>query len=441
MADLLTSALYSCGTGALVARAATRLNAWVDAGLKTHVGRFFFPQSRRLMQPLQHKSSGTRRNGRAPSVTVLREPESVRIRLGGQQEAGMVGRPETAGRLTRLRLGVGTLTLMLLLIVGLVAPTASAQNLAVAVVGVESVGMTVSDLDRAVDFYTRVLGFEKLSEVELTGEAYEHLQGVFGLRMRVARLRLGEEIVELTQYLAPRGRPIPVDSRSNDRWFQHIAIIVRDMDEAYGWLREHKIQHASTGPQTIPEWNVGAAGIRAFYFNDPDGHVLEIFSFPPGKGLPKWQAKDHLFLGIDHTAIVVGDTEASLQFYRDLLGFKVAGAGENYGTEQEHLNNVAGARLRITSLRAGSGPALELLEYLSPRDGRSFPADLRANDLTHWQTRLLSPSVDVLTGTVRSAGVPFISPGLVTLPADSPGFSHGALVRDPDGHAMQLVGR
>ena len=209
--------------------------------------------------------------------------------------------------------------------------------------------------------------------------------------MRVARLRLGDEVLELTQYLAPRGRPIPVDSRSNDRWFQHVAIIVRDMDEAYGWLRENRIQHASTGPQTIPDWNAGAAGIRAFYFNDPDGHVLEVLSFPSDKGLAKWQAKDRLFLGIDHTAIVVGDTEASLQFYRDLLGFQVAGAGENYGTEQEHLNNVAGAHLRITSLRAASGPAIELLEYLNPRDGRPYPSDLRSNDLAHWQTRLLAP--------------------------------------------------
>jgi catechol 2,3-dioxygenase-like lactoylglutathione lyase family enzyme len=301
--------------------------------------------------------------------------------------------------------------------------------------------MTVSDLDRAVDFYTRVLAFEQISEVEVAGEAYEQLQGVFGVRMRVARLRLGDEILELTQYLAPRGRPIAVDSKSNDRWFQHVAIIVRDMDEAYGWLREHKIQHASTGPQTIPAWNMGAAGIRAFYFNDPDGHVLEVLSFPPDRGLPKWQAKDRLFLGIDHTAIVVGDTEASLLFYRDLLGFQVAGAGENYGTEQEHLNNVAGAHLRITSLRAASGPAIELLEYLSPRDGRPYPADQQANDLTHWQTRLLAPSAEGATGAVRSAGAPFISPGVVTMPADSLGFNQGALVRDPDGHAMQIVGR
>jgi catechol 2,3-dioxygenase-like lactoylglutathione lyase family enzyme len=353
----------------------------------------------------------------------------------------MVGVSRSGSALARLRLGAGTFTLTLLLIVGLLAPVATAQGVSVAVVGVESVGMTVSDLDRAVDFYTGVLGFAKLSEVEVAGEAYEQLQGVFGLRMRVARLQLGEEVVELTQYLAPRGRPIAVDSRSNDRWFQHIAIIVRDMDEAYGWLREHKVQHASTGPQTIPEWNAGAAGIRAFYFTDPDGHVLEVLSFPPDKGLPKWQAKDRLFLGIDHTAIVVGDTEASLQFYRDLLGFEVAGTGENHGTEQEHLNNVAGAHLRITSLRAASGPAIELLEYLNPRDGRPYPADVRANDLTHWQTRLLAPSVDDAAGVMRSVGVPFVSPGVIALPDDSLGFNRGSLVRDPDGHAMQLVGR
>jgi catechol 2,3-dioxygenase-like lactoylglutathione lyase family enzyme len=340
-----------------------------------------------------------------------------------------------------LRVGVGTLTLTLLLIVGLLSPTVAAQTAAVAVVGVESVGMTVSDLDRSVDFYSDVLGFQKLSEVEVAGDAYERLEGVFGLRMRIARLQLGDEILELTQYLAPRGRPIPVDSRSNDLWFQHVAIIVRDMDEAYGWLRGHKVQHASTGPQTIPDWNVGAAGIRAFYFDDPDGHVLEVLSFPPDKGLPKWQAKDRLFLGIDHTAIVVGDTEASLQFYRDLLGFQVAGASENYGSEQEHLNNVAGAHLRITSLRAASGPAIELLEYLSPRDGRPYPADLKANDLAHWQTRLLAASVEDAAGGARAAGVPFVSPGVVALPGDDLGFNRGALVRDPDGHAMQMVGR
>lgn len=65
------------------------------------------------------------------------------------------------------------------------------------------------------------------------------------------------------------------------------------------------------------------------------------------------------------SAIVVKDTETSLRFYRDRLGLRIVGASENFGTEQEHLNNVFGARLRITTLRAAKGPAIELLEYLT----------------------------------------------------------------------------
>ena len=47
----------------------------------------------------------------------------------------------------------------------------------------DSVGITVSDMDRAVDFYTKVLTFEKVAEREVAGEQYEHLYGVFGMRL------------------------------------------------------------------------------------------------------------------------------------------------------------------------------------------------------------------------------------------------------------------
>ena len=102
---------------------------------------------------------------------------------------------------------------------------------------VEAVGMTVSDMDRSIEFFSKVLSFEKIGDVEVAGSEYERLQGVFGARMRVARMKLGGEVIELTEYLAPQGRPIPVDSRANDRWFQHIAIVVSDMDKAYQQLR------------------------------------------------------------------------------------------------------------------------------------------------------------------------------------------------------------
>ena len=264
----------------------------------------------------------------------------------------------------------------LLLLLGLVlawwVATAVAQTVSeqAPIRAVDAIGMTVADMDRSLAFYTQVLAFTPVSDVEVTGSAYEHLQGVFGLRMRVVRLRLGDEALVLTEYLAPRGRPIPVDSRSHDRWFQHIAIIVSDMERAYGWLRQHKVEHA---------------------------------------------------------------------FYRDVLGLTVVGKSKNYGLEQEHLNNVFGARLRITTLRATAGPAIELLEYLAPRDGRPFPADARANDLVHWQTTLIGRDLEATAQQIRAGPFPLVSPRIVTMAASQLGFTKGILVRDPDGHVMQLI--
>ena len=326
--------------------------------------------------------------------------------------------------------------LLLVLVLGGACDAALAQI----VKSVDAVGMTVSDLDRSVEFFSRVFNFEKISEIEVHGGAYEKLQGVFGLRMRVARMRLGHESIELTQYLAPEGRPIPVDWRSNDLWFQHIAIVVSDMDQAYQHLRAHKVRHASTGPQTIPATNKAAAGIRAFYFKDHDGHVLEIIYFPPGKGDPRWQRKpDKLFLGVDHTAIVVSNTQNSLSFYGDRLGLKLAGESMNYGTEQEHLNNVAGARLRISGLKSTSGPGVEFLEYLSPKHGKPAPRDSRANDLWHWQTTLTTANAAAAERALRASRGRVVSSGVASFTEANLGFKKGFLARDPDGHGLLLI--
>lgn len=301
---------------------------------------------------------------------------------------------------------------------------------------VDSIGITVSDLARSKAFFTSVLSFTVEREFESAGRDVELLTGVFGARTRTARLRLGREAIELTEFLAPRGRPYPADTRGNDQWFQHIAIITSDMDAAYRRLRDHGVAHASTSPQRLPEWNPNAGGISAFYFRDPDGHFLEILQFPPGKGESGWQSRDALFLGIDHTAIVSRDTARSLQFYRDGLGMTIAGGAENYGIEQEHLNNVFGVRLRITTLKATEGPGVELLEYLAPRDGRSSPIDVKANDLAHWHTTIVAASPEALLQSTFGGWL--VSPVVVDAPSAFQ-FARGLLVRDPDAHGVRVV--
>ncbi len=327
-----------------------------------------------------------------------------------------------------------------ILLARLAAAPGADSGAALGIRAVDSIGMTVGDMDRAVDFYTRVLTFEQVSDVEVAGREYELLEGVFGARARVVRLRLGDETIELTEYLAPKGRPIPDDMRANDRAFQHAAIIVSDMPAAYERLKRYKVESASTSPQQLPAWNAGAGGISAFYFRDPDRHFLEVLHFPEDKGQARWHRSDRLFLGIDHTAIVVGDTDHSLRFYRDALQMRVAGEGENYDTEQEHLNNVFGARLRITAVRAAAGPGIELLEYLTPRDGRPA-ADLRANDIAHWQTTLLADAPARVNDQLRQRIFSLVSPNVVPLSSTDLGLAAAILLRDADGHAVRIASR
>ena len=329
-------------------------------------------------------------------------------------------------RLARLGLACRWIALAVLL-----AARAAGAEPAVSAVG--AIGITVSDADRAAAFLRDVLEFEAVSDVEASGAAVERLTGVPDAALRVVTLRLGRERLELLEFRAPPGRPFPADSRSNDRWFQHVAIVVSDMAQAYAKLRAHDVAHASPAPQRLPDWNPNAGGIEAFYFRDPDGHFLELISFPPGRGDPRWQdGNGNLFLGIDHTALVVADTEASLRFYRDVLGLRVAGASENWGEEQERLNSLPGARLRITTLRAAAGPGVELLEYLAPRSGRPRPADARVNDLLHFETALVTREVAALGERLAAARV--------ELPDDALGFREGFLVADPDGHVLRVQG-
>lgn len=307
--------------------------------------------------------------------------------------------------------------------------------------GVDAVGFTVSDMDRSVRFYTEVLHFRKISDVERVGEHWEKLFDVFGLRIRVVRMQLGAEIIELVDYLTTGGRSIPEDARSNDLIFQHLAIVVSDIDSAYQLLRKYKVTHVSTGPQTLPGTIAGAEGIKAFYFQDPDKHNLELIYYPKGKGQEKWQnSGGKIFLGIDHTAIAVSSTESSHLFYEGILGIQRKGESWNKGTEQEHLNNVKGASLHITGYRAGNGVGIEFLEYLYPGPGKKYPQDTRSDDYWNWHTILRVDDAAMLFNRLKDCKTcRLVSKELMVRRNNEKIIERSFLVRDPDGHALLIL--
>ena len=303
---------------------------------------------------------------------------------------------------------------------------------------VKKVSITVSNLDRAVKFYENTLSFKKVETYQWKGTELQRLIGERNTKLlaKVAKLQLGNEQIELIEFMDEKvQRQIPADSRSNDLWFQHIAIVVRDMDAAYKILRENKVQFVSTAPQTLPDYIPAAAGIKAFYFRDPDGHNLEVIYFPKGKGKDKWQQQtEAVFLGIDHTAIGIDDTDLSQDFYENLIGLKKAGNSENYGTEQEHLNQVFGAHLLITGLVAKAGLGVEFLDYVAPPGGRPYPEQSHVTDLWHWHTTIQVDNIQSVFKKIQEANYTLISQGIVNFENQQ-----CFMVRDPDGHAVLIT--
>ena len=79
--------------------------------------------------------------------------------------------------------------LLLAWTLGAGAKTAGVEPTPSSSIGViDSVAITVGDADRAVEFYSRVLMFEKVADREVAGEDYEHLCGVVGARVRAGRM-------------------------------------------------------------------------------------------------------------------------------------------------------------------------------------------------------------------------------------------------------------
>ncbi len=305
---------------------------------------------------------------------------------------------------------------------------------------IRAIGLTVLDADKSKDFYTQALLFELVSDITVTSKNYSDLEGVAETKIRIITLQLGDELIELMQYLNIDGKPIPSDSQSNDLWFQHFAIAVSDMDSAYAHLRKFPIQPISAEPQTIPPQNKPSAGVRAFKFKDLDGHNLELIWFPDDKGQDKWHLNERLFLGIDHSAISVANTERSLQFYRDFLGMQIDGGSLNQGETQAHLDGLPQAQVKVTPLRpAQGGLGIELLDYIIPTNGRPMPSDWKSCDIAHVQVELVVNNIQQAVEILRLSGVQFVSAGIVQFALSVIPCRQACLVKDPDGHAMLLI--
>jgi catechol 2,3-dioxygenase-like lactoylglutathione lyase family enzyme len=215
----------------------------------------------------------------------------------------------------------------------------------------------------------------------LSGAAFEKSMDVEGGAESIT-LGLGSQRIDLLQFDSP-GQPYPMEASSSDLIFQHFAIVVTDIRQAYQRLLgvEGWSPISNGGPQRLPE---SFGGVTAFKFRDPDGHPLEFIAFPDMTS-HDWKMDRGLFSGIDHSAIVVRDTARSIAFY-EALGLSVVSCSLNSGIEQAKLDGICEPRVEVTALAPRhSTPHVELLCYGS--GARRPHGVLRSNDVA--ATRLV----------------------------------------------------
>lgn len=140
---------------------------------------------------------------------------------------------------------------------------------------IDHVGITVSDLDRALGFYRDLLGLRVIADSTVSEPEVAELLGLDSARLRIVDLDSGDgRLVELIQYLEPKRRRIAYDS--SDPATAHVAFTVDDLAAVRERLRAAGATIVSRRPITINEPGGAFDGAICLYVRDPDGMILEL---------------------------------------------------------------------------------------------------------------------------------------------------------------------
>ncbi len=135
---------------------------------------------------------------------------------------------------------------------------------------------------------------------------------------------------------------------------------------------------------------------------------------------------------IRHTGIVVADLEASLHFYRDLLGFQIAKQMEEAGDYIDNISSLRNVKVTTVKMTSPSGQMIELLKY------HSHPAEQKMREICEIGISHIAFTVDDLDieyERLKDKGIKFNSP-----PQLSPdGYAKVTFCRAPEGTLIELV--
>jgi catechol 2,3-dioxygenase-like lactoylglutathione lyase family enzyme len=303
------------------------------------------------------------------------------------------------------------------------------------VIGVGNFAHIVADIDASLALYRDVLGLQVYANQPFSpNEAIMKLGDTPGAQSRYVALRVpGMEIgVELIEYKDIERRP----QRPHfvDPGAANISMRVRDLDALFAKIDKVpgvKVLTAGGKPATVVTPN---GALHVVFLLDPDGFVVELLEAMPGADAPTGPV-----IGGGTFEPTVANSEASVRFYNDLLGFNFTlGAAFNDNQQMAATAGAPGASFRqSTATIPGTSQAMTLIEF---KNIERKELSGRTQDPGTAILQLIVRDVTALTKRLKDAGVPVVTTGGVPVDITPPGLKI-SLVRDPNNMLVELVER
>ena len=160
---------------------------------------------------------------------------------------------------------------------------------------INHVGLTVPDLDKAVDWYQSVLGFRVLiGPYEISvGDSYgsRMLKDFFGPELKTLRMvhmSMGNGVgLEIFEFVEPRTQLPKSDFEYTRGGFYHICVTDPNVEGLVKRIVE------SGGKEISQVWEIyRGSGFKAVYCKDPFGNVIEVLSHAYGRVWSKKKGQD-----------------------------------------------------------------------------------------------------------------------------------------------------
>lgn len=132
----------------------------------------------------------------------------------------------------------------------------------------DHVGISVKDMEKAIEFYRDVIGMEISLDREFDAPLAQ-ITGLENARARIVHMRLGESVIELFDYKHPKGRDLRPDHKQADYGLIHLGLMVEDFQKTYQDLTAKRVQFLGEPVEIRP-------GVFVAYFRGAEGEVCEM---------------------------------------------------------------------------------------------------------------------------------------------------------------------